>query len=322
MTSASPELKPVYLIVSAHALLVEQAVLRLKSRVGASGDLDYNMQVFNADSASPDAVVGACNTLPFGADRRLVIVDGIHKAGKPLLDALVRYCEDPSPSTVLALTGEKLAKNTRLYKLIDSAAGVVERKLERSELPRFIRQRCEDLDCRIDHAAVEALVEQIGPDLHRLTTELDKLVAYVESGAAIGEDDVSFVVSGDRPVTAWQFAEAVADRDCTRAMQRLAALMNEGETPYGLHALLVRTLRDLMAVRALLDRGLSDVRSISAALGRPDWQVKRMLRQARSFTGPELLGLLRDGVDTEQNMKTSRDSRLALEIWVVRFCTS
>ena len=35
----------------------------------------------------------------------------IEKLGKDSLDALAEYVENPSPTTVLALSGEKLAKN-------------------------------------------------------------------------------------------------------------------------------------------------------------------------------------------------------------------
>ncbi len=70
----------------------------------------------------------------------------------------------------------------------------------------------------------------------------------------------------------------------------------------------------------MLDRGLSSVGEISAAMGRPDWQVKRLVRQARAFRADELARAIQLAAQGESEMKTSRDSRLVLERWIVQLC--
>jgi DNA polymerase-3 subunit delta len=320
MAQQTADLKAAYLIVSEQALLVDQALSKLKRRVGETGDLDFNMQVFVGESASVDDIIVACNTMPFASELRLVIVTGVEKIGKDALDSLAGYVADPSPTTVLAVAGEKLAKNTRLYKAIERLGGVVDRKLDKREVPGVVRSLFEQRGKSVTSDAAEELVAAVGYDLRRLSAEIDKAVAFVGARTEITREDVSAVTATTAPTSIWEFVEALGDRDCRRALARASALIGEGESVFGLHAMAVRTLRDLIAVRSLIDRGRSGSGDIAREMGRPDWQVRRLVRQARGFRGGELVDLLREAAQSEANMKTSRDSRLVLERWIVKVC--
>ncbi|MDR3685817.1 MAG: DNA polymerase III subunit delta, partial [Coriobacteriia bacterium] len=89
---------------------------------------------------------------------------------------------------------------------------------------------------------------------------------------------------------------------------------------YGLHALSLRTLRDLIAARTVIERGSGSIGEIAKTIGRPDWQLKNLPRQARGFTSQELVDALRAAAASEAQMKTSRDPRLVFERWIVKVC--
>ncbi len=248
------------------------------------------------------------------------MVRGVEKLSKDGLEALTAYCGDPSPTTILALAGAKLAKNTRLYKAVDKLGGVVDRKMDKRDVPAFVRALFADKGKQIPLDAAEELVSAVGYDLRKLSVEVDKAVAYVGERSAVTRADIEGVAATTAPTSIWEFTEAVGDRDCRRALARAGDLIGEGESPYGLQALALRTVRDLIAVRALMDRGSSSAFEVAREMGRPDWQVKRLLRQARGFRGDELVDLLRAAADADAQMKTSRDARLVLERWIVKVC--
>ncbi len=323
MTGSIEDLKPVYLIVSEQELLVDQALSRLKQRVGAVADLDYNMNAFDGETAEADQVVGACNTLPFASERRLVVVHGVEKMSKAGLDALAEYASDPSPTTVLALSGEKLAKNTRLYKAVDKLGGVVERRVpKRNELPGYVRNMFAERGKEISLEAAELFIETVGRDLQQLSLEVDKAVAFAGKEAReITLGDVEQVAAMTSKRTIFEFTDALADRDCRRALRLAARLMADGTaSELALHTMAVRTLRDLIAVQSLTERGLTSLYDIAREMGRPDWQIKRLPRQVRAFRPGELVDLLRAAVRSEAEMKTGRDARLVLERWIVKVC--
>ncbi|HJH74953.1 MAG TPA: hypothetical protein OIL86_13630 [Eggerthellaceae bacterium] len=135
-------LLPVYLIVGEDALKRDAVMKRLRARLSALGDLSFNADEFNGETALGGDVVAACNTVPFASPVRLVEVRAADKLKKADAEALVSYLSSPSGSTVLALVAEKLAKNTRLYKAVAAhgKTAVIDcAPLKRNELPKTVR---------------------------------------------------------------------------------------------------------------------------------------------------------------------------------------
>jgi len=321
MAKQLSEYKPVYLIVGEQDLLLDQAVEALKSSVAEVADLDFNLETFDGESASADDVVAACNTLPFVSERRLVIVRGVEKMPKDGSDALVRYAEDPSPTTILALVAKKLAKSTRLYKIVDKIGGIIERKApEPREYPRAVQEMFARSGKRISLEGAEYLVGAVGRDLQRLSVEVGKAVAYSGTRTEISLADVEEVASTTAKTSVFELGTALGNRDCAAALKLLNRLLGDGESVFGLHALALRQLRDLLSARALIDRGEGSDEQLARVLGRPSWQMRNLGRQARKFSAGELVSLLRAAAASEEEMKTSRDPRLAFERWIVKVC--
>ena len=111
-------LLPVYLIVGEDALKRDTVMKRLRARLSSMGDLSFNADEFDGETAQGGDIVTACNTVPFASPVRLVEVRAADKLKKADAEQLVSYLGSPNGSTVRALVAEKLAKNTRLYKAV------------------------------------------------------------------------------------------------------------------------------------------------------------------------------------------------------------
>jgi len=79
-------------------------------------------------------------------------------------------------------------------------------------------------------------------------------------------------------------------------------------------------------VRAVMTRShvSGSPESVARAIGSgmQAWQAKNLIRQAERFTAAELVGAFKSLADTEREMKTSRDSRLAYERWLCQLCSN
>ncbi len=118
----------------------------------------------------------------------------------------------------------------------------------------------------------------------------------------------------------FELGTALGNRDCAAALRLLNRLVGDGESVFGLHALALRQIRDLLSARALIDRGQDSQDELARALGRPSWQMRNLAGQARRFSAGELVALLQAAAASEAEMKTSRDPRLAFERWIVKVC--
>lgn len=316
------DLKPVYLIYGSEELLLNNAVRRLRERLAEVADLDFNYDVFDGESSSADEVVAAANTLPFMSDRRLVVLRNTDKMPTSALGVLAEYASDPNPETCLVLVATKIAKNTKLFKAVDKLKGTFEYAApKRNEYPAEVVKLFAARGKSVDLDGAEALVRAIGRDLRRLSTEVDKVVAYTGDAERLSREEVEAVVAVIAPPSVFDLLDAIGARDARSSLRLLAALVSAGEPVQRLWAMALRHTRSLVNARALLDRGAS-TGEMSRAMGSAEWQVRNLVKQAQRFDAEELKAALVAAADVEAKMKTSQgDPRLVFEAWVVQVCT-
>lgn len=314
------DLLPAYLIVGADELKREAAVKRLRSHVPA--DLaDFNLDEFDARAIEePGKLISSVQTMPFGADFRLVIVDGVEGLAKPVSEAVVSYLADPNPQCVLCLVAEKLAKNTRLYKAVAKvgARSVIDcAPLKRWELPPYVVKLAQKRGLSMDAQAAEALVERVGESTVALDNQVATLAELVGGAGCITLADVEANVAQVAEVSPWAFADAVCERNPARAMEMLN-LMKAPSLVF-LHSVLVGRLRELICAKSLDARGAG--RDLARELGRQSWQVKNHARWARAFQPGELTALLAQAAACERALKGSADSEAAFCRFVLAFAS-
>ena len=293
-------LLPVYLIVGEDALKRDAVMKRLRARLSALGDLSFNADEFNGETALGGDVVAACNTVPFASPVRLVEVRAADKLKKADAEALVSYLSSPSGSTVLALVAEKLAKNTRLYKAVAAhgKTAVIDcAPLKRNELPKTVRAMAAGHGVTLTEGAARALVDLVGENTVHLDSELKKMG----------------LVARTAEVKPWEFVDALAARDARKCLLLLGRM--ESVSPHALLAMCTTRLRELVCARALADRG--NPRGVAAALKIPDWRCKNHAAWARGFTAAELRRAIVSARDTERAMKSGADAQAAFLDWVL-----
>ncbi|WP_308581382.1 DNA polymerase III subunit delta [uncultured Parolsenella sp.] len=310
------DLLPAYLIVGADELKRDAAVRRLRSRVPADM-ADFNLdELDGASLEEPGQLISSAQTMPFCADFRLVIVNGVGELVKPVSEAVVSYLADPNPQCVLCLVAEKLAKNTRLYKAVAKVGphSVIDcAPLKRWELPPYVVKLAQKRGLSMDNAAAQELVERVGESTVALDNQIATLAQLVGDAGRITLADVEANVAQIAEVSPWAFADAVCERNAPRAMEMLN-LMKAPSLVF-LHSVLVGRLRELICAKSLDARGAAN--GLARELGRQSWQVKNHVRWSRAFGEEELVELLGQAAVCERALKGSQDSEAAFARFVL-----
>lgn len=277
--------------------------------------------MFDGESADASMVVAAANTLPFASERRLVVVRGVDRMNAAGQATLAGYAKNPSPSTCLVLVARKIRKDSKLYKAVAQLGGVAEYRAPRkSEYPDWVISEFASRGRALSRDGAAALVRAVGRDLLRLQTEAEKIIAYAGERTDLGRDDVVRVVAETAPVSVFDFLNALGARECTSALELLDDLIADGQELLAIHGMTVRSLRNLISTRAILDRNGSLV-DIQREVGMADWQARIAMEQAQRFSAADLAGALRRAAGLEAQMKTgSGDARVLFEIWLVGVC--
>lgn len=318
MTSTKQQapLLPAYLVVGEDELKRETVAKRLHARLSSMGDLSFNSDEFNGETAAGADIVAACNTVPFASPVRLVEVQAVEKLKKADSEALVAYLATPCESTVLCLVATKLAKNTRLYKAVAALgkSAVIDcAPLKRYELPKTVRSMAVTHGVTFTEGAAAKLVDLVGENTVHLDSEVRKIALAHRGTDAVTEREVEALVVRTAEVKPWEFVDAFSERNLKKCLALLGCM--ESVTPYALIGMCTTRVRELICARSLDERGQG--RAVASALGMPDWRVKNHVRWARGFSAAELRTALEGARDAEQAMKSGADPNAAFMNWVL-----
>ena len=318
---SNKRLLPAYLVVGEDVLKRRTVIERLRSRMASMGDLEFNHDVFDGESADGGDIAAACNTLPFASPVRLVEVSKVDKLSKQDTEVLVAYLAAPCDSTVLALSGGKLAKNTRLYKAVaglGKSAVINCAPMKRYELVKALRSMAVGHGFTMTEQAADALVTLVGEDTVKLDTELRKLALAHKGTDPVNEREVKELVARTSEVKPWEFVDAFSARDAKRCLKLLALLPST--SPYALIGMCTARLRELICAKSLAARG--EASRIADALKVPAWRVKNHVAWAGRFTDAELRRALASARDCERAMKSGASPDDAFRDWLISVVAS
>lgn len=315
---ADTQLLPAYLVVGDDSLKKEAVLKRMRIRLEELGDLSFNSDTFNGESATGAEIVTACQTIPFASEKRLVQVNDAEKLKKADSEELVAYLQSPAESTVLMLVANKLAKSTRLYKAISalSANAVLDcgRPDKKKDMLTLVRKMGASHGLGLTDGAAATLVEFLGDDTVRLDNELKKIALSVAEEGTVSEEDIRRMVSREAEVKPWDLTDALAARDLKSAI--LARQGMPSASPYALLGRCVSSIRDLMGAQSAMASG-GDGSQLASMLKIPDWKAQKMMGWARGYSAQELRAALASALVAEKEMKSGADPDAAFDDWMI-----
>ena len=158
----------------------------------------------------------------FVVERRLVVVEQVERWKAPDVKAVQEYLRKPAPTSVLALVGAEVKRDSPLAKTVAKAGEVLVFDLptrgRKVDLPKWVEQQFHDRGIVIDHDAARALVELAGDNTDELATEVDKLSTWA-AGERIGERAVAELVPARADAPPFDLTDAWGRRDVAGEVQ-------------------------------------------------------------------------------------------------------
>lgn len=318
------EPRAVYLVLGKEPLLVERAVASLVERHGGQGVDRTSVRAAEADATS---AITSARTVAMFAPRRLVLVGGIESGTDAALGALAAYAAQPSSGTVLIAYGagfpavKKGGKNWSLplNKAFEAGGAIWKWSDDDAEPVSFVRAAARDLGHELGSAEARLIVDLTGKDLGRLEREVEKLTLLAAPGAAIDAALVHTCCAMVAEPVVWDLTSGIATRRTSVALDALHRLLEDGEAPHKLLALVLWQMRLVLRMAEMVRQGRSDedIRGELRLRGEVFTALKREME--RSFPGAAaLLGRI---AEANRQMNSSRaGDRRALELLVLELC--
>lgn len=313
---------------------LRQALEEIKKGIGDPTALMTNTTVLDGKTVTLELLRNACETVPFLAEKRLVIVEGLlerfEPGGRVGRKKSSRQAEQPEeykkfadslkklpPSTELVLIGGVIKAGNPLLRELSTVTKVKSFPMLRPpQLSQWIERRIKEAGGSISPPAVTTLVRFVGDDLWTMANEVDKLVLYA-AGRRIEEADVKSVVSYAREESVFTMVDAVLEFRGGVAQQTLQQLFQQGAAPVQLLAMLSRQVRIIFLVKEMRARGKSR-NEIQSKLGlTSDFLVRKAWEQSEKYSPARLRELYHRLLETDVSIKTGKlEGEIALDILI------
>lgn len=285
------EYKSCYLIMGEDAG-VRAIAKRLLLRV-VDGFEDMNVTYFDNRSTASQ-IVSACNSMPFLANYRLVVVRDFNQSTQEI----ATYLANPNPSTVLVFDCETNGQN--LKPLLKYAEIVDCGRLDKSFLVRYCALIAKENGVGITVKATELLIDYCNSFLGRIETEIKKLSSDSD---VINESMVIEKVNPDHEVVVFGLMDIMHTGNKNKAMEYLDDLLIEGQSPFALLGALYAGYRKLFY--ASINKN-SD--TLAADLGIKEYMLKFINANAAHYTPVSLKKICSAIADAEYAVKSGKMS--------------
>lgn len=332
------EIAPVYVLYGAETYLRDIAAKTIADLSFAAGEFrDFNDDEFSLNT--PDNIrtaLAAADQLPMMASRRVVRITEVRvaaTANKDTLkedhfDALSVYLSNTSPSSVVIFVADELNGNRKVGKLLKEKSVAVEfAQLDDQELTRWARTKIVDAGSEMDDRTLRHLIALIGPDVRRLTTEIEKLSTAALPDKVIDADLVDSLVASTREISNFDLTDNLVAGNKAKALKILTKILDDGAEPLALLGLMSYNYRRLLMVKDMMERGI-DRAEVARVVKLRYSDQESFLAAARRAD----LGKLKKAVialaDTDLAIKTSvggsapKGSRMQLEMLVCELAAS
>ena len=233
-----------YVLLGEDDFSLRQSLEKIKESVGDQTVLAANTAILDGQQVTLDQLQAACETVPFLAEKRLVIVEGLlgrfeskgksrRKKATHLSDqkngyeSIVAYVSQiPDFTMVVLVDGKIKSQNPLLTEL--SAKGEIRAfpLLKEPQLRQWIQRRITEAGGTISPPAVDVLAKFVGSNLWLMASEIEKLVLFT-AGRRIEEEDIRALVSYAQEANVFSMVDAILESKAGLAQRLLAQLLQQ-----------------------------------------------------------------------------------------------
>lgn len=310
--------KQAYLLFGEETYLLAQYRQKLLKALNPDDDT-MNFTRFEGKNTDVREVINLCETLPFFADRRIVLLEDTgffkHKC-----DELADYLKTIPDYLCIIFAETEVDKRSRMYKAVKACGRTTEFvKQDEKMLMRWAAGILGKEGRRITQRDMEYFLQAAGTDMGNIRMELEKLICYTQGRDVVTAEDIDAVCTVQISNQIFDMVRAVTEKNQKKALDLYYDLLALKEPPMRILFLLARQYRQLLTARRMEEAGLAR-QEIVSGLGVPPFAAGKIISCARSYQVSELETAVRDFVDAEEAVKTGRlGDVMSVELLIVKY---
>ncbi len=310
--------KPVYLLYGTEDYLKKQFRDKLKNGIVGEGD-SMNYSYFEGKQPDSREIAGIAATMPFFADRRLLIIEN-SQLFKTADDDIVELVKDMPETAVIVFVENEVDKRSRLYKAVKEKGYICElNEQSDQDIMRWVLSVLKRDNKLISGQTLQLFLTKTGNSMENISKELEKLICYTMGRDEITVQDVEAVCVTQITNRIFDMITAMSQKNQDKALALYYDLLTLKEPPMRIMYLIARNFNQLLMVKELTENGNSSS-AIATKMGIQSFLVGKLQGQARVFRTSTLRRAIEECVSLEEAVKTGRlEDRLAVEMLIVKY---
>jgi DNA polymerase-3 subunit delta len=320
------DIKPVYLLFGGETYLRDLAAKTISDFALQDAQLrEFNeSEISLAEVSFPQAIVAA-EQLPMMANRRVVRLteanisasgkkDTIKEDDEKLLE---NYLKRPSESSVVIFVANELDKRRKMAKLLlENTVAVEFTSLSDFELTAWAKTKEKELKTKFDDNGLRTLLNLVGNDVRKLTTEIEKLSTAALPEGIITKELVESLTPNSKEITNFALTDNLMSGNRQKSLEVLHKILNDGAEPLMLLGLIANHYHRLFLAKELMNEGV-ERREVARIMKLPPFKQDDFLANARRTNADKLSNALKKISETDLAIKTSKATpRLQIEMLV------
>jgi DNA polymerase-3 subunit delta len=330
-----------YILHGEDELARSDLIADFKSKIGDETTRDLNVTVLDGRKVTLAELVHNADAIPFLADKRLVIVEGLltrlasskRKEGeegdptgatREFLKGLLDYLSQVPESTRLVFVEPRSlpASNPVLRLALETDKRTVKEFAlpSRESMVGWVKKRAKLHGGEFTPQAATALVTAVGYDprpsdrdrtpeqgvkLRLLDQEIHKLLTYVNWSRPITPEDVGLLVADAQQGDLFGMIDALAEGKGQKAIVELHRLIDRGKSPLELFGMIVRQFRLMIALKELAGQSLNST-TIVERLSLHPFVAEKTGRQVQAFSMEQLEQVYHRLLEMDVQIKTGQ----------------
>lgn len=288
---------------------LKKSIVEFKSKRDPQG---YNTLVFDVEKEAPDKILGEIATMPFLAEKRMIVLQNIlSNSNKEFLAKIISLIENdkiPESVVLIAWQGESVGKTSEAKKLADLFSkekfSYSFELMKDSELQNWIIQEVVMRGGKIDRNAAGNLSRLAGADLWLISAVVDQLIAY-KKGGEIGSADVNLFVDEKTDDNIFNMVDAIVGGNKKTAFKLMRDQRAIGEDESYLFAMIMRQFKILLQIRDLWEREDSLTSDqIAKRISVHPYVAKKSLPLVKKYSMQDLKKIYNDLLEIDIKTKT------------------
>lgn len=312
------QFRQIYLLYGSEGYLKKQYKERFVKAMVSEGDT-MNYSYFEGKKTETKEVIDLAETLPFFAERRLIVFEdtGFFKTGG---NDLADYINEGLPRTTYFIFVEnEVDKRSRLYKAVKAKGHIVELTAQdENTLRRWVTGLVRREKKEMSQQDAAYFLNKAGTDMENISTELEKLFCYCMDQNVITRADIDDICVTQITNHIFDMVNAVAAGEQRKALDLYYDLLALKEPPMRILSLMSKEYRDLFHVKQLAMQGYGK-KDIASKAGLHPFVAGKYMDLAKRFQAADLRKVMEESADLEQRVKTGlMTDHLAVELFIVK----